>query len=141
MHKCTVSSPGNTKRELFCDFYLLSYISQTCHMFVTAVKIIRIVSKVLQGDHTHTWVSVPMKQQHTRTGYAYAFQRLSVDVTHLLTKDTPFWMLSDSSFFAFSSPALSNSLSGPSGKISSMPERPRRTLDAKKGSSVTCEST
>jgi hypothetical protein len=32
---------------------------------------------------------------------------------------------------------LSNSLSGPSGKISSMPERPRRTLDAKKGSSVT----
>ena len=32
---------------------------------------------------------------------------------------------------------LSNSFNGPSGKISSTPERPNRTLDAKKGSSVT----
>jgi hypothetical protein len=32
---------------------------------------------------------------------------------------------------------LSNSFIGPSGNISSTPERPNRTLDAKKGSSVT----
>ena len=32
---------------------------------------------------------------------------------------------------------LSNSFNGPSGKISSTPERPNRTLDAKKGRSVT----
>jgi hypothetical protein len=63
---------------------------------------------------THTEVAC-LHEAKAQTAYVYAIRRVldlgstsnkMMYVTHLLTNDTPFWMLSDSSFFAFSSPAL-----------------------------------
>lgn len=95
-------------------------------------------------------------------------KKLSLAPTHFLMKEIPFSILPANSFFAFSNPTLfckgkldlkfnikwsqlqfaralyklntylSYSFRGPRGYISSAPIRPSRNLDAKKGSSVTC---
>jgi hypothetical protein len=51
--------------------------------------------------------------QGVKTQHAYFYDGLeALDIarwSHLLTKDMPFWILSASSFFAFSRPALQDS--------------------------------